>query len=49
MIQWYREGKFPLERFVEYFDVCDPGGEFPSKVSADAIDRPQIIPKLLTA
>jgi hypothetical protein len=21
MIQWYREGKFPLEEFVQYFDV----------------------------
>lgn len=21
MIQWYREGKFPLDRFVQYFEV----------------------------
>jgi hypothetical protein len=21
MIQWYREGKFPLDEFIQYFDV----------------------------
>jgi hypothetical protein len=24
MIQWYRDGVFPIDRFVQYFDVSYP-------------------------
>ncbi|KAJ5965127.1 NAD/NADP dependent alcohol dehydrogenase [Penicillium vulpinum] len=29
MIQWYREGIFPIDRLVQYFDVCDPDETYP--------------------